>query len=46
MRILIITQGISPVVAPLFRSHHEIVGIAEDGFKAQFKNKKMKSLWR
>lgn len=31
MRILIITQGISPVVAPLFRSHHEIVGIAEDG---------------
>lgn len=31
MRILLITQGMSPVVVPLFQSHHKIVGIAEDG---------------
>ena len=31
MRILLITQGLSPVVMPLFRSHHTMVGIAEDG---------------
>ncbi len=31
MRILLITQGLSPLVNSLFESHHTLVGVAEDG---------------
>lgn len=31
MRILLITQGMSPIILPFFHSRHELVGIAEDG---------------
>ena len=33
MRILLITQRMSPVVVSLFQTHHQLVGIAQDGPK-------------
>lgn len=31
MRVLLITQGFSPILQEILKSHHQIIGIAEDG---------------
>ena len=33
MRIILITQGVSPIVKPFIDSHHDIVGIIESALR-------------